>query len=279
MTGSVSSILKRLFRDEARFSAAHGNGHQVFLDLFGGAGGIAGPMRRAGHGCLVFDINRGAHFDLTSPTIFNIVCGWMRGKCINGIFLGTPCTTFSMARRGPLGRGDGPLRTGLFPYGVPNLSPLDRAKVDYRNKLALQSIKLINCARRHQVLAALENPGASRLFRFPPFARLLKSKDACSLMFDMCSFGTRWRKRTRIVSWGFTCDLPSARLCQGKKGFCSFSDKRHIELMGRDTLSKTLWTSLAQTYPTPLCRDVASCLASASNNAGLCAMARRLCGL
>ena len=138
---------------------------------------------------------------------------------------------------------------------------------------------MIQIARAASVPVALENPAASRLLVFPPFKKLLKASDCQKKNFDMCSYGTRWRKLTAAVSWGWTFLAQRGGLCTGKKGFCSFSGMPHIELSGRDKVSKCLWTSLAQTYPSRFCNDLADSLVQASGQNSFSNMWLRFGGL
>ena len=75
-----------------------------------------------------------------------------------------------------------------------------------------------------------------------------------SYRFDMCSYGTAWRKRTRICTNTELAGVP--RLCSG--GHC------HQQLRGRSRLHQSSWTRLAQVYPRKLCLEVAKALGRAA---------------
>ena len=100
----------------------------------------------------------------------------------------------------------------------------------------------------NNVPCMLENPICSMIWKAIPLMTLCKSSRHLSVTLDQCQFGARWRKRTRVSSWG--CGDLSAldKRCSGHKGLCSRTNKYHIVLTGRSPAGP-LWTSLAQTYP------------------------------
>ena len=66
--------------------------------------------------------------DVTDPQLRAKIETWLRSGCVKFVHFGTPCTTFSRARK----EGDGgppPLRTDLFLNGVPILDAKDKEKV------------------------------------------------------------------------------------------------------------------------------------------------------
>ena len=193
----------------------------------------------------------------------NLVCGWIKGGCISGICLATPCSSWSVALHGPPGSGWEPVRSPAHIYGLPNLPPKAALRLATGNKLARTSSRILRLALSLSIPCALENPASSLLWRFPPIAKAASKWHADARTFDMCGFGARWRKRTKILLW-FAADFPPSRLCQGRKGVCSFSNKHHIIVQGRDPASGTFWSTIAQTYPSSLCTAIARCLTNAS---------------
>eukprot|EP00974_Lingulodinium_polyedra_P085499 8281428-Lingulodinium_polyedra.AAC.1 len=59
-------------------------------------------------------------------------------------------------------------------------------------------------------------------------------KRACALpstatvFFDQCGYGTKWRKRTRLQGWHTGSLDHLRRLCQGRRGQCSFTQCPHV---------------------------------------------------
>eukprot|EP00972_Heterocapsa_arctica_P017211 2543964-Heterocapsa_arctica.AAC.1 len=63
-------------------------------------------------------------------------------------------------------------------------------------------------------------------------------------ILDMCAYGARWSKHTRVAGWNISLDAPSvARTCSRHKGICSFSHKPLFVLEGPENIL------LAQVYP------------------------------
>lgn len=114
----------------------------VHLDLFAGCGGIAKAMRARGRRSIgvdtIQDIIHGKHHHLTNPKIFRVVVRFIRSGRVASVWLGTPCTSFSMARRGR----PPALRSRQFPWGVGGLSEEDQERVRLGNILAKRSLAI-----------------------------------------------------------------------------------------------------------------------------------------
>ena len=236
---SDSEAIRRVRR---RFSqaikAATRRKNQLFLELFSGSGQISAAWRESGFGVLSFELSFGDENDLTRPSLQRLITGWLTSHCIAGIWFGTPCSSWSLARRGPYGSAWGPLRSQEFPLGLPDLSPADRFKVREGNRTAQLTAKLIRKAVECGVPCALENPHTSRLWSSPWIAPLLSVEEFRGFVVDMCQFGAPWRKRTRVGTWltrepGPGSSLAQPHLCRGRKGICSSSGQPHIVLCGR----------------------------------------------
>ncbi len=130
----------------------------------------------------------------------DVLNGWISGACIGGIMLGTPCTSWSLARRGPPGSGCAPLRSPCCIMGLAGLSPVDKARVEVGNRTMAQTARVIRLAIRNGVPTVLENPYMSRLFLAPPIRKLSSRPEFHSWCLDQCQFSSPWRKRTAL--WG-----------------------------------------------------------------------------
>lgn len=221
---------------------------QLFLELFASSGQVAAQWRAAGYGAMAFEINLGDHFDVTRPSTMRLIKGWLRSHCVSGMWLGTPCTTWSRARRGPVGSHWAPLRSSEHPEGLEGLSDRDQAKVRLGNRTARASAELIQLCVALKIPVALENPQTSLLWSYPPIARLMLHACASVIDADMCAFGARWRKATKVATWHCQRVLAPPR-CRGHGGVCGFSARPHVILSGRDPVSGCLWTRRAQCYP------------------------------
>ena len=87
------------------------------------------------------ELARGPAFDLLAPGVLNLLLGWMRSGLVRAVWLGTPCSSFSPARKGRPGDPGGPLRTRPQPWGLAGLPQKDRDNARYCNSSAcLRSI-------------------------------------------------------------------------------------------------------------------------------------------
>ncbi|CAK0864825.1 unnamed protein product, partial [Prorocentrum cordatum] len=87
---------------------------------------LRGPPRALPLSAEQLDIRHDADSDLLLRRIRQQVRGWVRSRLIVAIWIATPCQSMSRARNRP--NGPPPLRTALFPLGLPGLSPGDQLK-------------------------------------------------------------------------------------------------------------------------------------------------------
>ena len=136
-----------------------------------------------------------------------------------------------------------------FIYVLPNLSIKDQQRIDDGNATMLQTCSIIRACIRNDVPCILENPSTSMMWAAPPLQKLMKNRFCSQTLCDMCQFGARWRKRTKLVGWHIESFHRLSHLCAGKKSICSRTHKPHIILQGYQKGSNILWTALAQVYP------------------------------
>ena len=231
------------------------------VELYGGCCGISRAIARHGGVAESYEILRSAKEDLTMPSQRRSLFARVRDRRLRSLWIGITCASWSRARRAPAwSRMPHALRDDHeHIYGLPGLSERDQLRVNDGNDSLSFVAKLIRLCLRHDVMVVVENPGGSRLWIAPEMASLLP-RAASDHMVDYCAFGTEWRKTTRLVSW---CQ-PLARLpprCSGKKGFCSFSGCKHVQLEG--FAGGQFKTAAASAYPVKMCRLLAPQLCSA----------------
>jgi len=170
---------------------------------------------------------------------------------VTALWLGTPCSSWSTARRGRPGSPGGPLRTVECIWGVPEAlaRPKDAAKIEVGNRTMRMSARLLAAAIRRGIPCAIENPASSRIWHAPPIAQLALREDTCCHVLDFCQFGSRHRKRTRLLSWHTGMRSELFRMCTGRKGRCSCTGKFHVILQGTDKGTSLTRTALASPYP------------------------------
>ena len=260
--GEIHDKLKKHFR--RALSHATNTPTKLFLELFAGRGKVSRALQRSGFASLAFDIENGPEFDLTHPRVLSIIKGWISSGCILGVCLETQCSSWSRARRGPAHSNWCALRSNKHIYGVPGLSDKNQEKVNKGNIQARNTSHIIRTCIKHFVPCILENPNASLLWTAPCIKVLSNLSLAHAQTFDMCQYGTRWRKATRLMSWHCGHDSDICLRCQGRKGVCSRTHKKHIVLAGSSNIPGKLWTTLAQVYPSALAKKLAAKLIKAS---------------
>ena len=76
---------------------------------------------------------------------------------------------------------------------------------------------------------------------------------------DQCAFGSDWRKSTILAS--YLCDMSrfAGRVCTGRRGYCAFPGRKHIQLQGAAPGGRPR-SSVAQEYPSAINRELAATL-------------------
>ena len=228
----------------------------IFLELFSGSGRLSKALRRrVKHRFHVveIDIASDASHDLSKRALQDFILLLISLDKIAGVWMGTPCTSWSRARRND-GKGPSPLRSDSQLWGLDNLSTSDQDRVRLGNNLAKFSLRVFKMCWQARIPAAIENPSSSRFWLIPKVAHLLIHDRTSMHVTDYCQDGTPWRKRTKVL----TCHLDFSlvpRLCQGCRGICSRTHRAHTQLCGQ--VNRQFLTLIAQPYPTKLCNRIA----------------------
>ena len=127
-----------------------------------------------------------------------------------------------------------------------------RVKVERGNQHAAFVLKVVCMASARNMAYWVENPDGSFLWLLHPWLESGICRFDRSFRFDMCRFGTSWRKRTRICT--------STKLA-GLRELCT-GGHSHQQLRGRSLLHQMSWTRVAQVYPRALCLRLARALAA-----------------
>jgi len=169
------------------------------LEVFAGSARLSTAIKRRGYPCFPLDVCIDPFDNVLDIKVRSHIFGLIRKRRITFIWIGMPCTSFSVARRND-GIGPGPLRSDTYPMGLPHLLPHDMKKVKEGNLLLEFSYNLIVECNRYNVPWALGNPGSSRCWLTPLLKKLSSSADFCIL--DFCQFGEPWKKQTAILHKG-----------------------------------------------------------------------------
>eukprot|EP00971_Amphidinium_carterae_P342341 6481617-Amphidinium_carterae.3 len=248
------------------FPSFHQSGKQWFLEVFAGSANLSSAATRAGLPVLLpVDIEVSAAVPVSSDVLDDRVVAniqnWLHSEVVFHVHFGTPCTTFSRARRHD--GGPPPLRSTSSPEGLASLSITQQRKVDDGNRFLDITLELIVTAHHASVHWSLENPDTSLMWLYPPLKMLFHQLDPLYVVTDMCAWQAAFRKPTKLATSLLSLSSLSRRCTHGKHA--------HASLTGTVTLAdgQRLWrTRLAQVYPPPLCRAFVACLASSSSNSG-----------
>jgi len=230
------------------WSQKHGK-HVVFLELLSGAGRFSQVVKKGKYGVISIDARHGPSHDLCEKSVLSIILGWPRGHCIAGVWLGTPCSSWSRARHDIDGHGP---RTRSSIYGCSGLSTADQIRVELGNQTMRTTAIIIKKCSQLIITVCLENPHSSLLWFAPEIARLVPK--GISTTSDFCQYGTPWRKRTRVVAWNFCSTQGAPDLtCNLRHGVCARTHIKHVILTGRCSEGNIPWAQLAEPYPRAWC--------------------------
>ena len=194
--------------------------------------------------------------DLSSDQLWLDLVNRVSNREFTFVWMGTPCTTFSVARKPAL-------RSLDHLYGKPKgiLSPDDLAAVQQGNYFAFKSANMAWTCLRHGIGFAIENPEPwpehPSLFVLPELLELQQDPRVITANFDQCTLGAETTKPTRIVSSGLDLSKFGTRCCHphqhwhfmGWNWQPTSSFGAHPPLFGRRRASGEPATKASAAYP------------------------------
>lgn len=254
----VSSIGNSLLKPVDIFTDVN-RPRRFCIEIFAGTARVSQSLQAVGFTAYPIDICLFPSHNVLNPDVAKGIFNFMRHGRVQLLWIGMPCTTFSRARRND-GLGPGPLRSPEHLWGLLNLKPSDRRKLQEGNQLFRFTIKLLELCEAYSIPYVLENPLTSMAWDMEPMRYFIShySPKICEL--DFCMFGEIWRKPTKLLYNFLQLDELNLR-CQGKHNICSRSNRPHFALKGRDAAG-VFWTLRAQPYPWSLTSKFASLVAS-----------------
>lgn len=157
--------------------------YRSVVEIFGGKGALTRHLRAAGLDAYPpIDISNGPDHDMSRASTQDFVISHILATRFSYIHFGTPCTVWSCARR--------------------NVADSVKNREKERNGVALAvfTARAIQACSEAGVRWSLENPATSRLWQFPVIASLSQLPNSRYVRFDMCRFGTPYRKPTLILT-------------------------------------------------------------------------------
>ena len=172
------------------------------------------------------DISIDSRFDLCDP------------NCIHGIWLATPCTTWSRARHGPVGSSWGLLRNQSNLFGIPGLCSHDRQKIQLGNRTMRFTARIIQLCHNFGIPCCFENPVGSMIWGVPPIRRVCNFIRLVLWLLIFVNMGPAGARG--VQTWPCPEHPALQRCCHGHGGHCSRTGKFNVI----DPVSKQLWTHL-----------------------------------
>ena len=209
-----------------------------FLELFSGASKITKYASALGIPCgPPLDLDASPEFDLSQARVLEWITWLIAERKLLGIFMGPPCTTFSIMRRPRL-------RSAQVPYGFDTSDP----QTLMGNTLALRSCQIMHVSYQHDTAGIIETPHSSYMKGMPPWKALKKKPLTDEVRCDSCRFGSCHRKSFRFL--GLRTDMsPLAKKC------CCV--EKHVQVQGVFTKGSATYTDdLAKTIAEVLCAAI-----------------------
>ena len=227
-----------------------------FLEMFAGKAWLTRAMKKAGWSTLPpVEINVGgdtlASADLLDPALRRKIDTWIASGCVRLAHFGTPCTTFSRARKND--GGPPPLRTNEFLEGVPKLSAKDKEKVRLGTLFLDITLQFCEALTKVGALWSIENPESSLLWLMPQVKAFCQRLSPLRIELHMCAYSSLHCKPTSFLT-SARCLALIGKLCPGKS-----ATHVHEALSGTVVVDgKQIYkTKLAQVYPHQLCEAYA----------------------
>ena len=233
-----------------------GQAKRFVVEIFSGCARLSRCCSQQGFVCIAYDLEYGNNNDLLNQRVYDSLVRFIRKLSheIALVWFGTPCTTWSRARK--LDGGPRPLRDdGEGLMGLSGLSPSEQTKVDEGNSLLSITADLVDLCFELQLRWVIENPLTSRIWLTPRLVSFVE-RGAQFFQTDFCAFGMPWRKSTGFLVFRWNNFQKISQLCTPEHGRCSFSQRKHIILTGKDSTGQWM-TRRAQPYPLRMCHQLA----------------------
>ena len=231
------------------------------LEIFSGCARLSRACSACGFSAIAYDIEYGSACDVLQSRVLASLLKFITNHAfeIALVWMGTPCTTWSRARKndgGPPALRD----DGDFLWGSSDLQQHDLEKISQGNALLEVSSQIARLCASLSVPWVIENPLTSRIWLTSSLQQLV-CNGASFIHTDFCAFGMPWRKSTGLMFQHFDTLNHVSKHCKTFHGRCSFTERKHIVLTGKD--SNGVWlTRRAQPYPYKLCWQIAQALLS-----------------
>ena len=248
----------------------------VFSGPLGRPDGLGAELRSLGYEVVEVDrADGGDAHDIRSEVVFARLLAEVRSGAYCAVFLGVPCSTYSVARIPSDGfPDDGPpqVRDRDFPLGLPGLEDGWRREVRAANDVTSRSMAIASAAVAANAAVIIENPvsrGVGSPWYEPRYARhaslwdmpcVARWREACgALQVDcaQCAFGGEYMKLTTFL---YSSDLHVAMSAM-EAAVCSHQGEAHAAVAHGVDSDGRFVSARAAAYPAALNRALARALA------------------
>ena len=225
-------------------------------DFFSGSGRVSRAAQALGFQTREWELNKGCNSDLTDKRVLSKIRFDIQDRRVLGGIVAPPALSFTQARD-----RTGVLRTRSSPWGLQELSVQDAEKVKAGNACMRSAIKIIRWLDAAGLPWSFEHPHSSKAWFLPELVHLQGLPHVQALVTDFCQWGTKWKKRTRLLAGNISPDDAEScvRQCSSSNGVCSRTHVKHVQLTGKHC-SGISFTRVAQPYPHRLCHRLARAL-------------------
>ena len=250
----------------------------LVLELCAGTAGFTAALRNVGFDAVGIDHARCRHrpkapivrIDLTSTDGQNLLWRILEQGRVFYVHCAPPCGTASRARdkaipaelRAKGAPSPKPLRSDLFPQGLPTLTGVDLEKVLQANLIYEFIAAFCSKCMDLGIFFSIENPKRSYMWLMPCFL-MLAAKGAFFVNYQACRHGS---DRDKWSSWLTNCPnlLKIAGPCPGGHTHKPWGVRRESGSKG----SWTFATSEEAACPPELCKSAADCIVEAAVDKG-----------
>ena len=174
------------------------------LEVFAGCARLSSACKGLGLG--VFDpieIGNGAVFDVSRRSTQRVLLDMARAGLFAYVHLGTPCTVWSIARKGLTNQ------------------PRARSREQLGIEFVFFSSVMCQIQSQQGSFWSIENPQSSRLWKFEPIVRLRALPKAHFVVWDMCAYRESHKKPAALLTNVSALD-PLGQRCTRITDTCPF---------------------------------------------------------
>ena len=194
-------------------------------------------------------------FDVLDADRWTFIMQLVQMGAIFFVHCGTPCNTFSAARKAD--GGPPPLRSPACPEGLPALSGSNWFLAQIGNLFVDRTVEVCLGVAEMGGDFSIENPEKSLIWSTRGIQRLLRCARAWLIHFDQCAWGAPSMKPTSLCVT-HAAFSPLHRRCPGHHAHEILQGQVYSEFFGKVVYR----TKLAQEYPHMLCAAMAEAISA-----------------